>query len=153
MVLEHSLKNTGRRIIQSTVYNHNFLVLDNQPPGPDFSISVPFQIHSPHPPDKSLVQIRENQIVFSKVLENEDRVFFLLQGFGASAEDNDIRIENRKVGAGLRIRGDRPLSTEHFWSIRRVLAMEPFIAMTVNPGGEFTWRTSYEYYALSANAK
>ena len=33
MVLEHSLKNTGRRTIHSTVYNHNFLVLDKQPPG------------------------------------------------------------------------------------------------------------------------
>jgi hypothetical protein len=153
MVLEHSLINTGRRTIQSTVYNHNFLVLDNQPPGPDFSISVPFQIHSLRPPDKNLAQIQENYIVFSKVLENEDRVFFSLQGFGASPEDNDIRIENRKVGAGMRIRGDRPLSSENFWSIRRVLSMEPFIAMTVDPGSEFTWKTSYEYYTLSADTK
>jgi len=148
MVLEHSLKNTGRRTIQSTVYNHNFLVLDKQPPGPDFSISVPFQIHSPNPPNKALVQIQENRIVFSKVLENEDLVETLLQGFGATPKDYDIRVENRKVGAGMRIRGDRPLSLENFWTIRTVLAMEPFISMTIAPGSEFTWKTFYEYYTL-----
>jgi hypothetical protein len=153
MVLEHSLKNTGRHTIQSEVYNHNFLVLDNQPPGPDFSISVPFQIHSSRPPDKVLAQIQGDHIVFSKVLENEDVVFIVLQGFGASPKDHDIRIENRKAGAGMRIRGDRPLSSENFWTMRRVLAMEPFIAMTINPGSEFTWKTSYEYYTLPANTQ
>jgi hypothetical protein len=150
-VLEHELRNTGHRTIQTSVYNHNFLVLDKQPPGPDFSISVPFQIHSPRPPNQDLAQIQENQIVFSKVLEDEDLVFTPLQGFGPSPKDNDIRIENRKVGAGMRIRGDRPLSSENFWSIRRVLAMEPFITMRINPGSEFTWKTLYEYYILSSS--
>jgi hypothetical protein len=73
-----------------------------------------------------------------------------LLGFRATPEDYDIRIENRKVGAGMRIRGDRPLSFENFWTIRTVLAMEPFITMTINPGSEFTWKTSYDYYTLSS---
>jgi hypothetical protein len=30
MLIEHSLKNTGKRAIQSSVYNHNFVVLDKQ---------------------------------------------------------------------------------------------------------------------------
>jgi len=153
MVLEHSLKNTGRRTIQSDVYNHNFLVLDNQPTGPNFSISVPFRIYSPSPPSKELAQIQENHVVFSKVLENGDVVFTPLQGFSASPSDNDIRIENRDVGAGMRIRGDHPLSMANFWCIRRVLAVEPFIAMTIDPGSEFTWNTSYEYYTLPSNTR
>jgi hypothetical protein len=150
MVLEHSLKNTGRRTIQSTVYNHNFLVLDKQPPGPDFSISVPFQVRSAHPAPEGL-QIQDNHVVFSKTLEHEDVVFTTLQGFGNAAKDYDIRVENSKVGAGMRIRGDRPLSSLNLWSIRKVLAMEPFIAMTIDPGSEFTWKTHYEYYTLSQN--
>src|SRR5262249_16369868 len=39
LVIEHTLKNTGSRAIQTNMYNHNFLVLDHQPPGPDFSIT------------------------------------------------------------------------------------------------------------------
>ena len=153
MVLEHSLKNTGRRTIQSTVYNHNFLVLDKQPPGPDFSITVPFQIQSPHPPNPDLAIIRGNQFVYLKALENQEVVFTPLLGFSHSPQDNEIRIENSRAGAGMRISGDRPLSSENLWSIRSVLAVEPFISMTINPGSEFTWKISYAYYTLPSNVK
>jgi len=148
MVLEHSLRNTGHRTIQTAVYNHNFLVLDHQAPGPDFSITVPFPIHSPQPTEKQLAEIRGNHIAYLKALANKDVVEIPVLGFSDSPQDNDIRIENHKVGAGMRISGDRPLSFENLWSIRRVLAMEPFITMTVDPGREFTWRVSYEYYTL-----
>jgi hypothetical protein len=153
MVLEHSLENTGHRTIQTTVYNHNFLVLDQQPPGPDFAITVPFQIEPTHPLNKRLAEIRGNQIVYLKVLENEDLVETGLRGFGDRPKDHEIRIENSKVGAGMRIRGDRPLWFENLWSIRRVLAMEPFIAMTIDPGHEFTWKVWYEYYTLPSQMK
>jgi hypothetical protein len=36
--------------------------------------------------------------------------------------------------------------------MRKVLAMEPFIAMTIDPGSEFTWNITYEYYALPLTA-
>ena len=153
MVLEHSLKNTGRRTIQSTVYNHNFLVLDKQPPGPDFSITVPFQIQSPQPPNPELAKIRGNQIVYLKALENQELVTTPMLGFSDSPQDNEIRIENSRVGAGMRISGDHPLSSENLWSIRSVLAVEPFISMTINPGGEFTWKMSYGYYTLPSNIR
>lgn len=153
MVLEHSLKNTGKHAIRSHVYNHNFLVLDKQPPGPDFTIAVPFQIRSPHPPNPALAEIRGNQIVYLKALQDEDMVETLFEGFGNSAQDNEIRIENRKVGAGLKINGDHSLSSFNLWSIRTVMAAEPFIAMSIEPGTEFTWKISYQYYTLPSNSK
>ena len=51
MVMDHKLKNTGKRPIASSVYNHNFLVLDGQPPGPDFVLKMPFEIKTKRPPD------------------------------------------------------------------------------------------------------
>ena len=68
MVLEHSLKNTGRRTIHSSVYNHNFLVLDHQAPGPDFSLTFPFPLQSPHPPNPALAELRGNRWVYLKTL-------------------------------------------------------------------------------------
>lgn len=153
MRLEHRLKNTGSRTIHSAVYNHNFLVLDHQPPGPDFTISVPFQIHSPNPPSKELAGIRGNRVVYSKTLQNEDMMQTLLAGFGESPGDNEIRIVNRKVGAGVHITGDRLLARLNLWSIRTVLALEPFIDMNIAPGAEFTWTTNYDYYTLPPDAK
>jgi hypothetical protein len=148
MVLLHSLKNTGTRAIHTTVYNHNFLVLDGQHPGPGVTISLPFQIHSPQPPDKDLAEIQGDKIVYLKTLKDRDTVALTIGGFSDKAADHHIRIENRAVGAGMSIEADRPLFSESLWSIRSVLAMEPFIAISVEPGQEFSWKTTYRYFTL-----
>jgi hypothetical protein len=153
MVLEHTLKNTGRRTIRSRVYDHNFLVLDHQPPGPDFTITVPFKIQVAHPPNREFAKIRGNQLVYLKALQGQDMLQTPIEGFSNSPRDNEIRIENRKVGAGMLITGDHPLVHLNLWSIRTVLAMEPFIQMTIEPGKEFTWKMTYQYYTVAPNPK
>jgi hypothetical protein len=148
MVLVHTLMNTGTHAIHTTVYNHNFLVLDRQPPGPGVTISVPFQIHSPELPDKELAQIQGNKVVYLKALKDQDKVAMPFQGLSDKTADHQIRIENRAAGAGMSLRADRPLFSESLWSIRSVLAMEPYIAISVEPGQEFSWTTTYEYFTL-----
>jgi len=153
LVLDHSLRNTGKRVIETSVYNHNFLYLDQQPPGPDFNVTVPFKIRTTQPSANSLGEIRENQITFSKKLTGEDRVYLDIQGFGPEPKDYDIRVENRKAGAGVRITADRPLSRVALWAIRAPLSFEPFIQMSIQPGGEFTWRINYQYYTVPKDGK
>lgn len=148
MVLQHSLKNTGTRAIRTSVYNHNFLVLDHQPPGPGLVISVPFQVQAESPPKKELAEIRGSQIVYLKALENRDVVAAHIEGFGDSLNDNEIRIDNSKLGVGMRISGDRPLSRLSLWSIRTVMAIEPYVSIAIEPGAEFTWKSTYSYYTL-----
>lgn len=148
MVLEHSLRNTGRRAIRTSTYNHNFLVLDHLPTGPDFTITLPFTVHADRPLNKDLAEIRGDEIVYLRRLEDQDRVATGIEGFRESPADYDIRIENRRAGAGMRISGDRPLSRMLLWSIRTVLAVEPFISATIEPGEEFTWKLTYRYYTL-----
>jgi hypothetical protein len=149
MILEHRLGNTGTHSIRTRVYNHNFLVLDGKPPGPGLVITVPFQIHTKQPPDKRWAEVRGNQIVYLKELANEDIVTTPLRGFSSSATDNQIRIENSTLGAGMKITGNRPLVSEGLWSIRAVVAMEPFVSIEIEPAHEFSWASTYEYYKLS----
>ena len=148
MVMEHHLKNTGSRAIHTNVYNHNFLVLDNQPPGPGFVITVPFPIRTSEPPNKTLAEVRGNQIIYTKTLTGEDVAATPIEGFGAGANDHQIRIENSRLGVGMKIQTDRPVAKEGLWSIRTVIAMEPYVAIDVEPGREFSWTTQYEYYLL-----
>jgi hypothetical protein len=148
MHIGHSLRNTGRKPIETNVYNHNFLRIDGAAPGPDYTVTVPFQIQSSRPPNPDFAAIRGNQIVYRKILANQDRVTTPIQGFHDQAADYQIRVENRKSGVGLRITGDRPLHNESLWSIRAVLAVEAFIHISVAPGEEFTWSMNYDYYAL-----
>ena len=150
-VLDHSLRNTGRRAIHTSVYNHNFLYLDHKAASAGVSITVPFTVQaSPHP-DKELAEIHGNQILFRKTLTGEDRVYFAIAGFGTEPKDYDIRIENPQAGAGIHITGNRPLSRASLWSIRAPLSVEPFIDMKIEPGAEFTWRIQYDFYKVSGN--
>jgi len=145
LAIEHSFRNTGRKPISSRVYNHNFLVLDGQAPGPDLKISVPFDIASPKPPDATLAEIRGKEIVYRKTLQGQERVMTDMNGFGAAASDYDLTIRNTKTGAGVRVNADRPLARLMLWSIRAVLSAEPFVEFAVGPGETYTWKLNYRY--------
>ena len=147
LVLEHSFKNTGQKVIETPVYDHNFIVLDDQPSGPDFLIRVPFEIKEAL--DKQgLAEIRGKEVVYLRELQRDERSAISILGFGNGAADYDITVENRKSGAGLRIRGDRPLSRMLIWAIRPTRSPEAFIHLRAEPGNEFKWRISYEFYTL-----
>ncbi len=148
LVIEHTLKNTGKRAINSNVYNHHFMVMDKQPPGPDFTFRVPFPIKATRLPNKEVAEVRGNEIVYMRPLAGQDQVAVGFQGFSDSAKDHEVIIENKKIGTGVKITGDRPLIRSMLWSIRTVLAVEPYIAVDVQPGGELTWKDTLEYYTI-----
>ena len=116
-------------------------------------LSTPFAIKTKRPPNNGLAEIRGKQIVYLKALREKETVFSQFEGFGPTAADYRFTIENKKTGAGLNITGDRPLSNVVLWSIRSVLSLEPFIAMTIEPGQEFTWKYTYTYYLIDGNEK
>lgn len=148
MTIEHRLKNTGTRAIQTSVYDHNFLVLDKQPTNAGFTITFPFEVMANPMPDKELAEVQKNQVLYRKTLTGEDRVYFAIEGFGKNADDYKVHIENTNVHAGMAISGDRPLSKVSLWSIRSVIAVEPFLDISLQPGSETTWKYDYEYYTL-----
>jgi hypothetical protein len=147
MVLSHSLKNTGKQIIETDVYNHNFFVIDKQPIGPDYVIKFPFTPIGEPQGKGNLGKTQDNQIKFLKELSSNDHLQYLsLQGFSNSAKDYDISIENHKTGAAVRITSDQPLSKLAFWSAVKTLCPEPYIHIKINPGEIFTWKIYYQFY-------
>lgn len=149
MTIEHSLENTGRQTIATSVYDHNFLVLDKQPTGPDFVITLPYTIHATNVQGAELARIEGNHFTYRKRLRAHEVVAADFSGFGKTTADYKIRIENRKDGAGMTIAGNRPLSREGLWSIRSVIAVEPFIDLSIQPGKTFKWEYHYTYYSLN----
>ncbi len=148
LVIEQSLKNTGKKVIRSDEYNHNLVVIDKQPPGPDYNIIVPFRIRIGRSLHKELADVQGNQIVFMKTLSDENEAVVFVQGFSNSVRDNEVIIENKKMRAGMKITCNRPLIREFLWSIRTVLAVEPYISIDIQPGNEFAWKNTIEYYTL-----
>jgi hypothetical protein len=147
LILEHNLKNTGKRLLETDVYEHNFYVLDGLPAGPDFVVKFRFEPRATRDLGQ-LAKIRGKELAYAQELEKGQSVFTYLEGFGDTAKDYDIRVENRKAGAGVRQTGDRPLSNLVFWSIRTTVCPEPYINVRVEPGSEYNWRISYEFYTF-----
>ena len=153
LVLEHSLKNTGRKPIETTVYDHNFFVMDNQPTGPDVSVTFPFALQvKPTRGIGTFADIQGNRFVYLKELSKGESTHCYLTGFGNTATDYDFRLENSKTGAGVRIYGDQPITQLAFWSIHTTVCPEPYITIKAEPGQTFRWKISYEFYTLPTTA-
>lgn len=150
MVLEHTLKNTGTRAIHARVYDHNFLVLDHQPPGPDLTVTTRFPITPKQPIKPELGSVEGNVIRYNKVLAGQDSFTVAIGGYGNTAADYDFLIQNKKLNAGVRIQGDKPLESAFLWSIRTTLAVEPYIALSIEPGQQTQWKYTYTYGPASA---
>ncbi|MEO5583757.1 MAG: hypothetical protein ABIR66_13785 [Saprospiraceae bacterium] len=149
MILTHSLKNTGHQSIETEVYDHNLFVIDHQPTGPDFVIKFPFNLTSEEQGRRGIgdiAAIEKGQIIFLRELNKKEYTYSVMQGYSNSAKDYDIRIENHKTGAGMRITSDRPLSKLVFWASPRILCPEPYINIKIAPGEVFNWKLCYEFY-------
>jgi hypothetical protein len=148
LVLEHALKNTGQKAIETSVYDHNFFVIDNEVVGPDIVIKYRFEPKAAADL-KGLADIRGHELVYRRELEKGQTVQSEIGGFGETPKDYDMSISNSKAGAGVRITGYRPIEKINFWSIRSVACPEPYIHMNIAPGREFKWRIAYEFYTLA----
>ena len=148
LIIEHSLRNTGKKTIETNVYNHGFFMLDGQPSGPDFTVKFPFDVKAVADL-QGLAEVRGKELHYLKELQpGGQSVHTQLTGFGDSARDFDFRVENRKTGAGVHVSGDRPLWKIDFWSIRTTVCPEEYINMKIEPGQESQWRLTYDFYVL-----
>ena len=150
LVLQHTLKNTGKHAIITEVYNHNFFVIDGQTIGPDIVIKFPFDVAGKwnNPEGPSIIDGKD--IKYTRELSTRESVMIEeVLGHGKSVRDYDFRIENLKTGAGVHITGNRPISKVVFWSNSRTSCPEPYIDLNVEPGEEFTWEITYEFYTFA----
>jgi hypothetical protein len=139
--------NTGKRAIETRVYDHNFLSIDHENTGPGSVVSFPFAPHATQDMG-GLGEIRGKELLFPRNLQGSDTFYTELAGFGKQAADYEIRVENRRSRAGVVIRGDRPLVNLGIWAVRTVVAPEPYVEITVAPGEEARWKYTYRYYTV-----
>jgi hypothetical protein len=94
-----------------------------------------------------LGKVEGGKISYRRQLVGKDRFTAYVGGFSDRPADYDVTVENAKVGAGVRVTSDRPLESEELWSIRSVLAIEPYVHLSIAPGGKTAWRYRYTYRA------
>lgn len=150
MTIEHRLVNTGKRAIETQVYDHNFLTIDRQTTGLEISVSLPFSLEPTAKLDP-LAEISRNRVTFPKAFKGSDTFYAEFKGFSADAKDYEITIEDSNTGAGVAISGDQPLAHFGLWAVRTVVAPEAYIQIKVPVGQEFSWKYSYRFYARASS--
>ncbi|MGA8154574.1 MAG: hypothetical protein WB952_26755 [Terriglobales bacterium] len=152
LLIEHSLKNTGKKVIDTTQYNHNFFVIDHEVVGPDVVAKFVFSpVATRGFKDRAVVQ--GDEIVFPHELQPKAGAFSELTGSKNDVADYDFRVENLKSGAGVHITSDQKLDKLNFWAIQTVAAVEPYIHLTIDPGKEAKWTIRYDFYMLPPAGK
>ena len=148
LVIDHVLESTGTRPIETSVYNHNFFVIDGRPTGPEFVVRFPFDLE----PDRDLkgyATVRDKRnLVYLKEIPAGESIITLFGGFGDTAADNAFVIENRQSRAAVRMATDKPLEKMQFWSPGTTLCPEPYIALKIAPGQSDRWAIRYEFFEI-----
>jgi len=142
--IEHQLKNTGEKTIETDQFNHNFFMIDNEQSGPSFSVSFPFAISTEHDL-KGIMEARGNELVFLKDL-GENSVYMVLDGYGKDVEDHQFTVVNNKSGAGVTCSVDKPLTRMVFWTMKTTVCPENSVRIFVEPGQEQEWTSYYTLF-------
>lgn len=145
LLITHVLKNTGKTPIHTTVYDHNFLRL--VPGNNGIRVTAPFPLSAANPPDTGLIHMASNTLTYIRPQKPKERVSFPVTGYGATAADYDFHITDTATGAGVHVVGDQPLVRVNIFSIDKIEAVEPMIAIDVAPGQEKRWTYRYTYTA------
>lgn len=147
LVLEHILKNVGKKAISTSVYNHNFFMIDNEPTGPGIKTTFSFDAAAEGKGFGTIVNVHNKSLLYTRPLEKKENVFSAgIQGLTQSPRDYDIKIENIKTGAGVRITSDQPIEKLVYWACSTTACPEPYIKLNVEPGKEIRWRINYEFF-------
>jgi hypothetical protein len=150
LTLTQHIESTGANAIDTEMYDHNFFVLDGQPSGPDVQVTVPFKLEASNVRGDA-IQIGADRLNYLKPIETANRM--QLKGFSAASSDYDIRVENRKTGAGVRVTSDRPLSDMVFWTSPKTTCPEAYIHVHAERGKPMDWKITYDFYALPDSPK
>jgi hypothetical protein len=148
MVIAHSLKNTGNQMISTTQYNHNFFVMDGKMSGPGITLKFPFALKVVTD-FKGMLEAKGRELAFLKDLTGNQSAQSLIQGYGPTAKDHEIVIENKIAGTGVKITGDRPIVRFNFWTRKETVCPEPYIQITIPSGKTEKWETRYQFYTLN----
>jgi hypothetical protein len=94
------------------------------------------------------MRIQGNTLTYLRAMRPKERISFPITGFGAGGkQDYDFRVTDTSTGAGVRVQGDQPLTRINIFSIDKVEAVEPYIAIDLAPGAQKRWTYRYTYTA------
>lgn len=138
--IDYELCNLGGKVIRTEEYCHNFIAINHQATGPEFSLKFPYMANlDPVPP----LTASANEVRWSRV--PNDTFYTRLTNLG-DAGDHWWELLHEPSGVGMREIDDFSAAEVALWGGPRVISPEVFIKLHVNPGECKQWSREYQFF-------
>jgi hypothetical protein len=145
-VVDRVLKNVGTKEIVTNHYAHNFILIDNVQAGPEYVVAFPFDVPGPiknqaAKPSGKTVELAEpiKGAVWAALIKED------APAEQKAARNNAATVTQTRLKAAVSLRGDQPLLKYNLYAEKTAICPEPFVAITVAPGKQFSWQTTYSF--------
>jgi hypothetical protein len=147
--VKYFLQNTGEKVIATSEYTHNFLAIDKELIGTDYTLKFPFQIKpklfSSTVNVEEKVEIGQNEITFNNT-PNEQ--FFFSNLSGNEEVDASWELINNKNKIGISEKGSFKTSKINLWGWKHVVSPELFFKIRVEPKQTIEWTRTYNVFDI-----
>ncbi len=145
MTLQHTLKNTGSKMIDTKVYDHDFFIFDDKPAGPGTVIRFKFHSQSVDPMT-DMVKIDGNEIQFQRSAKPHEFINAYIMGYSRKVSDYDILVEDKSRQIGVEQTSDTPISRILFWTNGSPVCPEVYVHVPAAPGHASHWKIHYRFF-------
>lgn len=146
LTLSYELINTGKKLIKTNEYSHNFIGINNQPIGRDYQLTIP----NMRGLEVAVGSINSDgqQLTWKETPEAD---FYASIDWSDEASDYNWDVYNKKVGAGVRELSQFTPSKVALWGYTHVVCPELFIELNLQVGESQKWERIYEFYQKDEN--
>lgn len=145
LTLAHTLRNTGTKMIDTKVYDHDFFLFDDQPAGAGMVIRFKFHPSSVDPMT-DMVKIDGDEIQFQRGAKPREQINAYIVGYSQKVSDYDITVEDTRRHIGVEQTSDTPISRILFWTNGTPVCPEVYVHVPAAPGQTSHWKIHYRFF-------
>lgn len=151
VTVEQVLTNLGSKKLRTKEYGHNFMLLNGNPIGPDYTLELSFlpQLQQkPKVKGREIFSIQQQRLyITTEEIGNSFSNSFLTQikGYDANAKETFWILKDRKSGISVMETVDFPIAKFQLWGKADTICPEVFVQIILDPGESFAWKRMYTY--------
>ena len=139
------LENVGQKPVETHEYVHNFIGIDRQPLGPNYSLRFPYPVQIDEGAATGLepVEFRGEEVSFNATPRQD--LYFRPRQYTLSNQPQ-WEIQLKSTGTGVREFDDFLPMRVGVWGAAHVLSPEIFVGIALSPGTTQTWKRRFEFF-------
>lgn len=141
LIIEYSLKNLGTKVIETTEYCHNFISINDNPIGSDYTIKFSYPVKIDNKP--KVFNINKNEITINQ--DVKDVFYCRLKEFSTDKEQY-FELIHKPSGVGFRESSYFNIERVAIWGMPHVISPEIFNKIKINPGEIQEWKRVYRFF-------